>query len=204
MLGLLRENGPCFVNSDSNSTYLNEWSWNNEGAALETNHGLTVLTLLVNMLYLDQPVQVGLSYDTLTNVTVSSLTGSEGVEVADFSNDNVPEQNNTFYVGTYGSQNKNFTTQGTENSARALWHFAQVWFQEFPGYKPNDNRISIATESYGGRYVSITRVRIPLLRQLLTVPPHLGTCIRCVLSRAKREDRKRNMGRSGTDAHFAS
>jgi hypothetical protein len=31
MLGLLRENGPCFVNSDSNSTYLNEWSWNNEG-----------------------------------------------------------------------------------------------------------------------------------------------------------------------------
>jgi carboxypeptidase C (cathepsin A) len=31
MLGLMRENGPCFVNSDSNSTYLNEWSWNNEG-----------------------------------------------------------------------------------------------------------------------------------------------------------------------------
>lgn len=103
------------------------------------------------MLYLDQPVQVGLSYDTLTNVTVSSLTGSEGVEVAEFSN-GVPEQNNTFYVGTYGSQNRNLTTQGTMNSARALWHFAQVWFQEFPGYKPNDNRISIATESYGGRY----------------------------------------------------
>ena len=104
------------------------------------------------MLYLDQPVQVGLSYDTLTNVTVSSFTGSEGVEVADFSNGSIPEQNNTFYVGTYGSQNRNLTTQGTENSARALWHFAQVWFQEFPGYKPNDNRISIATESYGGRY----------------------------------------------------
>ncbi|KAF2012646.1 alpha/beta-hydrolase [Aaosphaeria arxii CBS 175.79] len=135
MLGLMRELGPCFVHSDSNSTYLNEWSWNNE----------------VNMLFLDQPVQVGLSYDTLTNVTVSSYTGSEGVEVADFS-DGVPEQNNTFYVGTYGSQNRNSTTQGTENSARALWHFAQVWFQEFPGYKPNDNRISISTESYGGRY----------------------------------------------------
>ncbi|KAF2865051.1 Alpha/Beta hydrolase protein [Massariosphaeria phaeospora] len=135
MLGLLRENGPCFVHSDSNSTYLNEWSWNNE----------------VNMLYLDQPVQVGLSYDTLTNVTVSSYTDSEGVEIADFST-GVPEQNNTFYVGTYGSQNRNMTTQGTENSARALWHFAQVWFQEFPGYKPNDNRVSIATESYGGRY----------------------------------------------------
>ncbi|KAF2181724.1 alpha/beta-hydrolase [Zopfia rhizophila CBS 207.26] len=132
MLGLMRENGPCFVNSDSNSTYLNEWSWNNE----------------VNMLYLDQPVQVGLSYDELTNVTVSSTNGTK---VANFSS-GVPEQNNTFYVGTYGSQNRNMTTQGTMNSARALWHFAQVWFQEFPGYKPNDNRISISTESYGGRY----------------------------------------------------
>jgi carboxypeptidase C (cathepsin A) len=75
MLGLLRENGPCHINADSNSTRLNEWSWNNE----------------VNMLYLDQPVQVGLSYDELTNVTVSS---EYGVEPADFSN-GVPEQNNT-------------------------------------------------------------------------------------------------------------
>ncbi|KAF2637732.1 alpha/beta-hydrolase [Massarina eburnea CBS 473.64] len=134
MLGLLRENGPCYVNSDSNSTYLSDWAWNNE----------------VNMLYLDQPVQVGLSYDTLANVTVNSSTGK--VKVADFSNGNIPEQNNTFYIGTYGSQNRSLTTQGTENSARALWNFAQVWFQEFPGYKPNDSRISIATESYGGRY----------------------------------------------------
>jgi hypothetical protein len=31
MLGLLRENGPCYVHSDSNSTYLSDWSWNNEG-----------------------------------------------------------------------------------------------------------------------------------------------------------------------------
>ena len=31
MLGLLDEHGPCHVHSDSNSTYLNQWSWNNEG-----------------------------------------------------------------------------------------------------------------------------------------------------------------------------
>ncbi len=31
MLGLLDENGPCYVNPDSNSTTLNPFSWNNEG-----------------------------------------------------------------------------------------------------------------------------------------------------------------------------
>lgn len=31
MYGLLEENGPCYANSDSNSTRLSEWSWNNEG-----------------------------------------------------------------------------------------------------------------------------------------------------------------------------
>ncbi|KAL9111672.1 MAG: hypothetical protein Q9227_003946 [Pyrenula ochraceoflavens] len=101
------------------------------------------------MLYLDQPVQVGFSYDTLANVTTNLLTGDVTVLKA---NDSIPEQNNTFYVGTYPSQNPNNTAVGTENGARALWHFAQVWFQEFPAYKPHDDRISIATESYGGRY----------------------------------------------------
>ena len=101
------------------------------------------------MLFLDQPAGVGLSYNELVNVTVSTSDGT--VNVTDFSK-GVPEQNNTFYVGTYPSQNPNMTTQGTMNSARALWHFAQTWFQEFPGYKPKDGLISIATESYGGRY----------------------------------------------------
>lgn len=39
-----------------------------------------------------------------------------------------------------------------DTAFRALWHFAQAWFQEFPDYKPNDNSINIFTESYGGRY----------------------------------------------------
>ena len=28
-----------------------------------------------------------------------------------------------------------------------MWHFAQTWFQEFPDYHPNDDKISIFTES---------------------------------------------------------
>ncbi|TKX25263.1 serine carboxypeptidase-like protein 3 [Elsinoe australis] len=133
MFGLLDEHGPCFVNSDSNSTYLNEWSWNNE----------------VNMLYIDQPNQVGHSYDLLTNVTKNVLTG----QITYLNQSSViPEQNTTFQVGTYPSGNVNNTARGSRNGAYALWHFAQTFFAEFPYLRPNDSKISVATQSYGGRY----------------------------------------------------
>jgi carboxypeptidase C (cathepsin A) len=101
------------------------------------------------MLYIDQPDQTGLSYDVLANGT-QDLT-DDTMTLSDFSS-GVPEQNNTFLVGTFSSQLLNSSANGTTNAARALWHFAQVWFQTFPAYKPNDNRISIWTESYGGHY----------------------------------------------------
>ncbi|KAL4883328.1 Alpha/Beta hydrolase protein [Aspergillus karnatakaensis] len=132
MIGLMQENGPCRVNIDSNSTELNPWSWNNH----------------VNMLYIDQPNQVGFSYDVPTNGTYDQLTGIR--DVSGFSE--VPDQNNTFYVGTFPSLNASTSANTTENAARALWHFAQTWFSEFPAYKPHDDRVSIWTESYGGRY----------------------------------------------------
>jgi carboxypeptidase C (cathepsin A) len=133
MFGLFVEHGPCFVHSDSNSTYLNEWSWNNE----------------VNMLYIDQPNQVGLSYDQLSNITKNVLTG-EITYLNETSE--IPEQNATFQVGTYPSGEVSATARGSRNAAYALWHFAQTFFAEFPGYHPNDSRISLATQSYGGRY----------------------------------------------------
>ncbi|KAI1408193.1 serine carboxypeptidase [Hypoxylon sp. FL1857] len=133
LYGLFTENGPCYVNSDSNSTRLSQWAWNTD----------------VNMLFLDQPTQVGFSYDVLQNVTQDLVSG----RVTKLNESSpIPEQNNTLLVGTYPSQERNQTAKGTRNAAIALWHFAQTWFQEFPGYHPNDSRISIATESYGGRY----------------------------------------------------
>jgi carboxypeptidase C (cathepsin A) len=134
MIGLLQENGPCHVGTDSNSTYLNPWSFNN----------------IANMLYVDQPVQTGFSYDTLVNGTVDLTTGD--TTPADFTAGHVPAQNSTFLVGTFPSNNPVDTTNDTANSARALWHFAQVFFQEFPDYMPGNNKISIWTESYGGHY----------------------------------------------------
>ena len=137
MLGLFVENGPCYVHSDSNSTYLSEYSWNNE----------------VNMLFLDQPVQVGLSYDTLQNITNNLVTGD--VEVLNDTTQ-APEQNTTFLLGTYPSQDGNQTALGSVNAAKAAWHFLQTFTQEFPAYHPNDSRISIATESYVSQPSQIT------------------------------------------------
>jgi carboxypeptidase D len=85
------------------------------------------------------------------NGTQDLLDPSGDVLTDDFSN-GVPEQNNTFLVGTFPSQLLTSSANGTANAARTLWHFAQVWFQTFPDYKPNDDRISIWTESYGGHY----------------------------------------------------
>lgn len=133
MLGLLVENGPCYINPDSNFTRLSEWSWNNE----------------VNMLYLDQPVQVGFSYDSLANVTKDLVEDETTLLNA---SSPIPEQNTTLLVGTYTSLDGDRTLLGSTNAAHAVWHFAQAWFQEFPEYRPNNSRVSLAAESYGGRY----------------------------------------------------
>ncbi len=124
MIGLLQEHGPCLLNSDSNSMMPNPWSWNAE----------------VNMLYVDQPVQTGFSYDTLNKGTYDAT--NQQIILSDFT-DSIPEQNNTFYTNIFPSVDRYSTTNGTQNSARALWYFAQEWFQVFPAYHPNDSWISI-------------------------------------------------------------
>lgn len=141
MMGLLEENGPCFVTEDSKSTYLNPYSWNNE----------------VNMLYLDQPAQVGFSYDIATNGSLRLNIDENGeadfeAEAANFTEGHVPASNLTYRVGTFGSQDVTKTANTTAFAAHALWHFAQAWFFEFPYYKPSDDRVSLWAESYGGHY----------------------------------------------------
>ncbi|KAG9252725.1 Alpha/Beta hydrolase protein [Emericellopsis atlantica] len=137
MLGLFTENGPCSITLDSNDTEDNPWSWNT----------------FVNMLYIDEPNQVGLSYDTPTNVTMELLEGMEfDVKPLNVSDGQVPESNYTHRVGTMSSQKQSHTTNSTAQAAHALWHFAQTWFEEFPHYKPHDDRISLWAESYGGHY----------------------------------------------------
>ena len=105
MVGLLQENGPCFVGNDSNSTYANPWSWNNE----------------VNMLYIDQPSHTGFSYDKPMNATFDRI--SDVVLFDDFA-EGVPVQNNTFAVGTLSGQAAKITANSIVHAVYAIWHFA--------------------------------------------------------------------------------
>lgn len=145
LVGMFGGVGPCLVNIDSNSTTLNPWSWNNE----------------VNILYIDQPNQAGFSYDEI-NTGLLDLSQSTYTSLG--STDVVPQQNDTVLVGKFPSQDEEATANTTTNAARALWLFAQVWFQEvtlissslgggltlgqqFPAYKPKNDKISIFTGS---------------------------------------------------------
>lgn len=144
MIGLFAEHGPCSVNVDSNSTTLNPWSWTETCTSILLPTELLIISLLANMLYIEQPVQVGFSYDTPTNFSTNLYTGST---TKLNSTSTIPKQNNTLLVGTTSDMVVNNTANSTTNAARALWHFAQTWFQEFPQHKPVNDKVAIATES---------------------------------------------------------
>ncbi|KAL3455180.1 Alpha/Beta hydrolase protein [Aspergillus heterothallicus] len=125
--------GPCLVNSDSNSTSPNPWSWSAES----------------DVLWIDQPVQAGFSYDELTNATIDYSTSLISPIL---SGEEIPPVNHTFNVGVFGSQDYNGTANSTTNGAVDMWNFLQVWLDEFPLYENRDQAIHIWTESFGGRY----------------------------------------------------
>ncbi|KAB8237192.1 hypothetical protein ETB97_010025 [Aspergillus alliaceus] len=130
MVGLFTENGPCYVNPNL-TTRENRWSWNKD----------------YNVLYLDQPVQTGFSYDVLTNGTLDLTTGDITPE------NKGPSNSSTLLRGVFSSQNVNSTANTTENAARHFWNFLQVWQRDFGTvHNSSDKSVSIWTESYGGRY----------------------------------------------------
>lgn len=123
--GATAENGPCYINSDSNSTRLNPWSWNNK----------------VNMLYLDQPVQTGFSYDKAVPALRNLLTRT------DIPLNGSVESNSTAFTGILPSQNPDSAPNTTANAAKMIWQFTQIWLQDFPEHNSSDDRVSIWANS---------------------------------------------------------
>jgi hypothetical protein len=110
----LGQNGPCIVLEDSKSTELAPWSWNNK----------------VNMLYIDQPVQVGYSYDSIVNGTIDIVSSPFAYKPANFSKTGVPETNLTFLAGTFASQTLANAPNTSMAAAPFIWEFMQSWIQE--------------------------------------------------------------------------
>lgn len=145
LYGAANDGGPCIVNFDSNSTHENPWA----------------LTANSNMLFIDQPVGSGYSYDTLINSTMNliSLEAISIVPFEDYKGD-VPPQNETFYYGTLPSQSTKKVANSTQIAAETVWHFSQAWFSEFPHWKTIDKRINLWGNSYGGFWTTFTGAEI--------------------------------------------
>ncbi|KAL2864762.1 carboxypeptidase S1-like protein A [Aspergillus lucknowensis] len=130
MAGPLLENGPCTVNEDSKTTRDNQWSWNKK----------------VNMLYVDQPVQAGFSYDELFQGRLNLSNNEISLGKTDPATGTL--------LGHFTSQKPEQTANTTMNAARQFWHFMQAWVPHFEPYskKSTNGKLSLWTESYGGRY----------------------------------------------------
>ncbi|KAI6402293.1 hypothetical protein MCOR23_003974 [Pyricularia oryzae] len=125
--------GPCRVaGPDGTATELNPWSWNNEA----------------NMLYVDQPVLTGYSYDAISrgfrDVTSGHVTLGDDVFAQ------IPGDNATIRRGVFPSQDGNNAPNTTDASVAQLVRFLDIWTDDFARYRHDE--INIWAQSYGGHY----------------------------------------------------
>lgn len=144
MVGLFQEVGPCQVVEIADGelgTVARDWGWDRSS----------------NIVFIDQPVQVGFSYDVLTNGSLNLL--DETITIPPTSAP-VTQPPDTFLNGTFASGNPFFTANTSQIAAQSLWHFLQTFLTSFPQYntalraEPAERsaEIHLFTESYGGKY----------------------------------------------------
>ncbi len=145
MVGLFQENGPCQVVEMAKGrlgTQPNEWGWDRS----------------TNILYVDQPNEVGFSCDAPTKGSLNLFTSIIDEPPTDLPSG---QPDYTFLNGTFSSNNDNTTTNTTEIAAHAIWHMLQGFLGTFPQYnpgtysnstKPGAVGVNLFAESYGGKY----------------------------------------------------
>ena len=157
MFGFFNEVGPCEVvqmQDGSYGTRVREWGWDRSS----------------NVLFIDQPNQVGFSYDRASNGSFDLFNG-DVFSASATPNKTLPD---FMYVdGTFGTGTEQdrtpwaATANTTDTAARATWHFLQAWLSTFPQYDParrpdetteegdaaaGDTGVHLFVESYGGKY----------------------------------------------------
>lgn len=129
MIGLFQENGPCGVDSDGN-VYSNPYSWNNAS----------------NMIYIDQPTQVGLSY----SIPVPGYIDPTTDDLIVLPSNSCPDYAADLSCGTYPYGNASLTANSTANAAPYFYRALQGFMGAFPQYSRKS--FHFTTESYGGHY----------------------------------------------------
>lgn len=128
MIGLFEELGPCSVDYFG-KVHDNPYSWSRAS----------------NMLFIDQPTQVGFSY----SVPVPGMVDDETGKIIVLSENTCPSNSNGT-CGTYSLPYANLTANSTVNAAPNMWKTLQGFMGAFPQYSRDG--VHFATESYGGHY----------------------------------------------------
>lgn len=126
MIGLFQELGPCTVNS-SGAAVDNPYSWSN----------------VSNMLFIDQPTQVGFSYSE----AVPGYLDDSGYVVV-LPDETCPDYAEDLECGTYSLPYVSLTANTTNIAAENMWKTLQGFMGAFPQYSRGG--FAFATESYGG------------------------------------------------------
>lgn len=128
MTGLFAELGPCSIDYFG-KVVDNLYSW--------TNYS--------NVLFVDQPSQVGFSYSQPVPVL------DDDGRVAVLHNNTCPDpKSDGSKCGTYSSSDPMATANSTLSAAPAFWKTLQGFTGAFPQYSKNG--LHMATESYGGHF----------------------------------------------------
>lgn len=146
MIGLFQENGPCRIDEDLNVVN-NPYAWNN----------------VSNMIYIDQPAQVGFSY----SIPISGYQDPSTEYIVQLPNATCPDYAEKIGTcGTYSYGNESLTANSTANAAPNLWKALQGFMGAFPQYSRHG--FNFATESYGGHYAPIFNAYIESQNQLIS------------------------------------
>ncbi|PHH62498.1 hypothetical protein CDD81_7071 [Ophiocordyceps australis] len=135
LAGLFTGNGPCEVVERGLGRYdtaVREWGWDRAS----------------NMLFLDQPNQVGFSFDTPTNGTLSLLNTSFAYPPVD-ARASWDQLN-----GTFSTNSPQAAPNTTQAAALAAWHVVQAFMAVIPRSQPRTSPVALSlfAESYGGVY----------------------------------------------------
>jgi carboxypeptidase C (cathepsin A) len=129
MIGLFQELGPCGIGPDL-KPFNNPYSWSN----------------VSNMLFIDQPTTVGLSY----SVPIPAYKDKSGFTIQ-LPNNTCPDYAKQYGTcGTYSKPDHALTANNTLGAAPNMWRTLQGFMGAFPDYSRKG--FTFTTESYGGHY----------------------------------------------------